>query len=53
VQDPRGFMRYSCGTHIKCDPHVVVRVAHGSIVGFMVKILFSHFVSEKDLNNYF
>jgi hypothetical protein len=35
--DPRGFMRYSCGTHIRWDPHILVCGVHNSIVGFMVK----------------
>jgi hypothetical protein len=38
-RDPRGFMRYSCGTHIRWDPHILVCRAHNSIMGFMVKNL--------------
>jgi hypothetical protein len=31
VRDPCGFMRYSCGTHIRWDPHILVCGAHNSI----------------------
>jgi hypothetical protein len=36
------------------DPHILVRGAHNSIVGFMVKIyVFSFYKSRKDINNDF